>query len=315
MKKVIIDCDPGIDDALALIVAIRSRALEIKAITTVSGNLTADRCLKNVLKVFELLKVDSIPLGQGPLKPLIRDFPSDPFSHGIDGLGNTGLPEPTLQLPVHYAPDLIVDTVNRYPNEITLIVTAPLTNVALAMMKDPELPRKVKQLIIIGGAFGFDKSAALNATGDNPVSEWNIYVDPESAKLVFHAGFALTAIGLDVATHNDINYRDWDIERLKAATSPEAKFAVDLVEFSKGRGFGSWTTLIDSTAVVAAINPDLIKVKKIHVDIETQSELTRGQTVTDIRNNFRWTHLPAIEAAYEADFSVFHDFVVSTLTQ
>ncbi len=315
MKKVIIDCDPGIDDALALMIAIRSRQLEIEAITTVSGNLTSDRCFNNVLKVFELLNVDSIPVGQGPLKPLVRDFPSDPFSHGVDGLGNTGLPEPKLQLPRRYAPDLIVETVDRYPGEITLIGTAPLTNIALALMKDPELPKKVNGLIIIGGAFGFDKSAALNATGDNPVSEWNIYVDPEAARLVFHAGFALTAIGLDVATHSDINYRDTDIERLKASNNPEAKFALGLIEFAKGRGFGSWTNLIDSMAVVTAIKSDLIKVKKIHVDVETKGELTRGQTVTDIRDNFRWTHLPAIDAAYEADYSAFHDFVVSTLTQ
>ena len=170
MKKVIIDCDPGIDDALALILALRSKQLQVEAITTVTGNLTADRCYHNVLKVLELIGADAIPLGQGPLKPLIRDFPSDPFSHGVDGLGNTNLPERAMPTVPAYAPDLIVETVNRFPNEITLIVTGPLTNTALALMKDPELPRKVEQLIIIGGAFGFDRSASINATVDNPVS-------------------------------------------------------------------------------------------------------------------------------------------------
>jgi inosine-uridine nucleoside N-ribohydrolase len=315
VKKVIIDCDPGIDDALALILAIKSRKLQIEAITTVSGNLTADRCFRNVLKVLGLLKVDSIPVGQGSLKPLVRDIPSDPFSHGADGLGNTGLPEPQSQASPHFAPELIVNTVNRSPNELTLIVTGPLTNIALALMKDPELPKKVQQLIIIGGAFGFNRHAALNATGDNPVSEWNIYVDPEAARLVFHSGIKLTAIGLDVATHSDINFRDADIERLKASPNPEAKFVLGLVQFSAGRGFQSYTVLIDSTAIAAAISPDLIKVRQIHVDIETKGELTRGQTVTDIRDNFRWTHLPAINAAYDADFPAFREFVVSTLTQ
>jgi len=315
MKRVIIDCDPGIDDALALILAIKSGKLQIEAITTVSGNLTADRCLTNVLKVLELLKVDSIPVGQGSLKPLVRDFPSDPFSHGVDGLGNTGLPEPRLHPASPFAPELIVQTVNRYPNELILIVTGPLTNIALALMKDPELPQKVQHLVIIGGAFGFNRSAALNATGGNPVSEWNIYVDPEAAKLVFHSGIKITAIGLDVATHSDINFRDSDIERLKGSENPEAKFVLDLVQFSTGRGFQTYTVLIDSTAIAAAIDPDLIKVKKIHVDIETKGELTRGQTVTDIRDNFRWTHLPAIDAAYDADFPAFREFVVSTLTQ
>jgi inosine-uridine nucleoside N-ribohydrolase len=315
MKRVLIDCDPGIDDAVALILALKSPQLHIEGITTVTGNLTADRCYSNALKVLEFMKVDSIPIAQGPLKPLVREFPSDPFSHGKDGLGNTGFPEPQAKPEMHYGPDLIVDTINQYPNEITLIATGPLTNIALALMKDPELPNKLKQLIIIGGAFGFDRSAALNATGDNPVSEWNIYVDPEAAKLVFHSGIKLTAIGLDVATHDKINFREQDIEKLRESDRAEAKFVLDLIGFVAGRGFQTYTVLIDSTAIAGAIFPDLIKVKTIHVDIETQGELTLGQTVTDIRDNFRWTHLPAIDAAYDADFPKFLEFVVSTLTR
>lgn len=315
MKKVIIDCDPGIDDALALILAIRSGELKIEAITTVSGNLTADRCCANALKVLELIGVSTIPVVQGALKPLVREFPADPFSHGGDGLGDTGLPIPKLQPAADFAPDRIVEIVNQYPNEITLIATGPLTNVALATMKDPELPQKLHKLIIIGGAFGFDRSAALNATGDNPVSEWNIYVDPEAARLVFHAGFALTAIGLDVVTHNDINLHESAIEALKAADTPESKFVLELIQFVFGRGFQTYTVLIDSMAVAAAIYSDIIHTKEIHVDIETKGELTTGQTVTDIRDNFRWTHLPKIHAAYSADFPAFHEFVVTNLTQ
>lgn len=315
MKRVLIDCDPGIDDALALILAIKSRQLAIEAITTVSGNLTADRGVRNVYKVLALLGTDPVPLGQGPMKPLIRPFPSDPFSHGADGLGNTNLPEPDLHARIPYAPNLIVETVNRHPGDITLIATGPLTNVALALMQDPDLPNKVSQLIIIGGAFGFDRAAALNATGDNPVSEWNIYVDPEAARLVFHAGFALAALGLDVATHPDINLLDAEIDRLKAAATPEAKFALDIIAFTTGRGFGTYTTLIDSTAIATALRPELFDFITIHVDVETQGELTRGQTVTDIRDNFRWTRLPVIDAARGADFDAFRDLVVSALCQ
>lgn len=315
MKKVLIDCDPGIDDAVALMVALRSPELDIQAITAVTGNLTADNCYRNIHKVLDLVGVHSIATGQGPLKPLVREFPSDPFSHGVDGLGNMNLPEPERLLPPVYGPDLIVDTVNRHAGDITLIATGPLTNVALAIMKDPELPKKVQQLVIIGGAFGFDRIAAMNATGDNPGSEWNIYVDPEAARLVFHAGFSLTALGLDVATRREINFIDTDLERLKASPNREAKFALDLVQFSAGRGFQSYTCLIDSTAVAAVIDPSLISLKTIHVDIETRGELTRGQTVTDIRDNFRWTHLPAVEAAYNANFTGFRDLVVSRLTQ
>ncbi|HML21990.1 MAG TPA: nucleoside hydrolase [Aggregatilinea sp.] len=315
MKRVLIDCDPGIDDALALILAVKSGGMAIEAITTVTGNLTADRCYRNARKVLALLGADPIPMGQGPLKPLIRPFPSDPFSHGADGLGNTNLPEPDLPASIPYAPNVIVETVNRCAGDITLIATGPLTNVALALMQDPDLPKKVSQLIIIGGAFGFDRSAALNATGDNPVSEWNIYVDPEAAKLVFHAGFALSALGLDVATHHDINLLEPEIDHLKAATTPEAKFALGIIAFTTGRGFGTYTALIDSTAIAAALYPELFDFTTIHVDIETQGELTRGETVTDIRSNFRWTHLPAINAARGADFDAFRNLVVTTLCQ
>lgn len=314
MKKVIIDCDPGIDDALALICAIRSRQLQIEAITAVSGNLTADRAYTNILKILELLDVKDIPVAQGALKPLVREYPPDPFSHGQDGLGNTHLPEPIRPSTMRYAPDVIVETAALHSGELTLIVTGPLTNVALALIKDPELPKKIEQIIIIGGAFGFERAAALNATGGNPVSEWNIFVDPDAAKLVFHSGMKLTAIGLDVVTHRDFNFRESDIERLKKSDRREARFVSDLVQFVSGRGFQTYTVLIDSMAIAAAIHPDIIEVRRIHVDIETQGELTSGQTVTDIRNNFRWTHLPAIDAACTAKFSDFLDFVVSTVT-
>lgn len=315
MKRVLIDCDPGIDDAVALILAIKSQELKIEAITTVSGNLTADRGQQNALKVLELLGIDSIPVSKGTLKPLVRPFPSDPFSHGNDGLGNTNLPESRLKPSGQFAPDTIVDVVNQFANDITLIATGPLTNIALALMRDPDLARKVNQLIIIGGAFGFNRSAALNATGDNPVSEWNIYVDPEAAQLVFHSGLHISAIGLDVATHREINFRESDIERLKASANREAQFALELVNFSAKRGFQSYTVLIDSTAIAAALDTTLIQFQPIHVDVETRGELTRGQTVTDIRDNFRWTHLPSINAAHDADFTGFLDLVVSMLTK
>lgn len=314
MKKVIIDCDPGIDDALALICAIRSRQLQIEAITAVSGNLTADRAYTNILRILELLDVKDIPVAQGALKPLVREYPPDPFSHGQDGLGNTYLPEPAKPATVRYAPDVIVEMAARHSGELTLIVTGPLTNVALALIKDPELPQKIEHLIIIGGAFGFDRAAALNATGGNPVSEWNIFVDPDAAKLVFHSGMKLTAIGLDVVTHRDINFRESDIERLKKSDRREAQFVSDLIQFVSGRGFQTYTVLIDSMAIAAAIYPEIIDVRRIHVDIETQGELTSGQTVTDIRDNFRWTHLPAIDAACTAKFPDFLEFVVSTVT-
>jgi len=315
MKRILMDCDPGIDDAIAMILAIKSGQLKVEAITAVTGNLTADRTCANALKVLELIGVDSIPVAQGIMKPLVRKYPKDPFSHGDDGLGNTGLPAPKLKPDPRFAPDVIIDVVNRFAGDITLVATGPLTNVALAVMKDPTLPSKVNELIIIGGAFGFNKFASVNATGDNPVSEWNIYVDPEAAHLVFHAGFRLTAVGLDVVTHEDINLTAQDTERLQQATTREAKFLLDINQFVRDRNFLSYCALIDSMAIAAAIDPTIIQTQRIHCDIETKGELTLGQTVTDIRDNFRWQHLPQIDAACNADFPRFRDLLISTLVK
>ena len=202
MRRILLDCDPGIDDSTAIIFALKSNLIKVEAITAVSGNLTADRTSINALKTLELLDVVDIPVAQGMMKPLVRAFPHDPFSHGDDGLGNTQLPVPELQLDQRFGPDLIIETVNQFVGEITLVATGPLTNIAVALMKAPDIVDKVDRLILIGGAFGFNEYASTYATGDNPVSEWNVYVDPEAARLVFHSGIPITAIGLDVATQS-----------------------------------------------------------------------------------------------------------------
>lgn len=313
MKRVLLDCDPGIDDALAMIFALQSPELRVEAITTVTGNLTADITCANALKVLDLIDYPPIPVAQGMVTPLVRKFPRDPFSHGDDGLGNTGLPVSTRPVDARFAPDVIVEVVNRYPNDITVVATGPLTNIALALMKDPTLAQKINELIIIGGAFGFNKFASTNATGDNPVSEWNIYVDPEAAYHVFHSGIKLTAIGLDVATHERVTLRPQDRERLKASTRKEARFLLAIARFVEDRGFLPYCVLIDSIAVAAAIDPSLIQTREIHCDIETKGELTLGQTVTDIRNNFRWTHMPLISAAYDAAYDAFLDLLISII--
>lgn len=315
MKRILIDCDPGIDDSLAILFALKSPALKIEAITAVSGNLTADRTSINVRKTLELLGVSDIPVAQGMLTPLVRPFPSDPFSHGDDGLGNTNLPAPKLPLDPRFAPDVIVDTVNQFVGDITLVATAPLTNIALAMMKDPELSSKVERLILLGGAFGFNEYALKFATGDNPVSEWNIYVDPEAARLVFHSGMPITAIGGDVFAHPDINLEQEHIEALQAANSREAAYMLDLLRFVTKRGFLSFCILIDSLTIAAAIDESIVRTKRVRVDVETRGELTRGQTVTDTRANFRWDHLPEIDVAYDAEFPRFLDMLVSAITQ
>jgi inosine-uridine nucleoside N-ribohydrolase len=313
MKKLIIDTDPGIDDAVAIMFAIGSGKLDIKAITTVSGNLPADRCSINARKILELMRASHIPVARGTQAPLVRPYPRDPFSHGDDGLGNLGLPEPATAEDPHFAPDLIIEMVNAYAGDISIVCIAPLTNLALAVMKDPELPRKVSELIVIGGAYGLDSAGARRATGDNPVSEWNIYVDPEAARIVFNAGFKLTAIGLDVATHDSLTLSPRHRAALTASSSKAARFLLGTVEFVEQRGFLPYCALIDSLAVATALDRSLITTSALHVGIETRGELTLGQTVTDRREHFRWTHLPLIDVASAIESTRFLDLLVEAI--
>jgi purine nucleosidase/pyrimidine-specific ribonucleoside hydrolase len=301
MRKVLIDTDPGIDDAVAIMLAVQSRKLDVRAITTVSGNLQADRCSANARKILDLIGAEHIPVARGTHRPLARPYPKDPFSHGDDGLANLGLPPSARAEDPRFAADLIVETVNANANDITLIALGPLTNLALALLRDPQLPRKVTSVVAIGGAYGFNSAGSARATGDNPVSEWNIYVDPEAAKLVFEAGFALTAIGLDVATHENIELGGRQRELLALSKRKSAWFLAGAVDFVEKSGFRSYCALIDALAVAAVIDPAVIRTQSLRVGIETHGELTTGQTVVDRREHFQWTHLPLVSAASEVD--------------
>lgn len=315
MKNLLIDTDPGMDDALAIALAHKSAALDIKAITAVTGNLPSDRTVANVLKVLDLLGAPDIPVAQGPMLPLSGDYPSDPFSHGSDGLAESHFADSARELDARTAAQLIVDAVDAYANDITICALGPLTNIAQALEIDPDLPGKVSQLIIIGGSYGETPYAWSQATGDNPVSEWNIFVDPEAAHSVFRAGFELVAVGLDVATHPRINFRSQDLKVLGASDSAEAALAARVVDFVNGRGYQSYCSLIDSVAVAAAIDPTLIETVSLRCDVATEGRLTRGMTVVDRRAHHRWTDLPLITVASELDFDRFLDLVTGELAK
>lgn len=304
------------DDALALILALKSPLLRVVGISAVSGNLPAARCYQNIHTVLQLAGRPEIPTAQGTSVALSRELAHDPFSHGADGLGETGLAPAPLPEKTTYAPGFIVEQARaaaRAGQPLTVLALGPLTNIALAWMEEPNLPQLIERLIIIGGAFGLQREAALNATGANPVSEWNIYVDPEAARRVFHAGFELTAVGLDVATHRDLCLLPEDEARLRDSDLPEARQVAGMLDFVLGRGFQSYCVLIDSCAVAAAAQPALIETVSLHCDVETRSELTRGMTVSDVRDNFRWSDLPLISAARDADFPRLREFILSTL--
>ena len=207
-KKIILDCDPGMDDSMAIIMACKSDALEVKAITAVNGNYRVDVTSKNALKVLELIGRTDIPVGKGMPEPMVRKCPKDPFTHGKDGQAENNLPDPVTPLSDKNAVELIIDTVKANPGEIYILCTGPMSNVAMAMKKAPEIKEMIAGIYAISGAFGLNRYAYTNATGDTPQSEWNVYVDPEAADIVYNSGVKLVALGLDVATHFDVNLTD-----------------------------------------------------------------------------------------------------------
>lgn len=305
VKKIIIDCDPGMDDSMAIVMACKSKALKVMAVTTVNGNYPVEVTAGNALKVLELLGRTDIPVGRGMACPMVQPPPSDPFTHGADGQAENFLPDPVTPLSEKHGVDLIIDTVKASPGQVYIISTGPMTNLAMAIRKAPEIIQMIPGVYAISGAFGLNQYAYANATGDTPQSEWNVYVDPEAAKLVYSSGIKLVALGLDVATHYDVNLTEEDLEKLRNSKNREAGFLLNAIRFVNQRGFEAYCTVIDCMAVGYAIDPTLVETIKGRVGVETQGRITRGMTVLDSRHHHVWDELPLIEIGKTADYHRF----------
>lgn len=310
MRKIILDCDPGMDDSMAIVMASKSAKLELMAVTTVNGNYPVNVTSINARKTLELIGKTDVPVAQGLVAPLVRKAPADPFSHGNDGQANANLPKPTMPLSEQHAVDLIIEIVKAHPGEVTLVVTGPMSNVAMAMVKAPEIKEMIPEIIAISGAFGLNKYAFLNATGDTPQSEWNVYVDPEAADIVYNSGVKLVALGLDVATHFEVDFSDADLRKLKQSKKPEAYFLLNAIEFVKGRGFDAYCTVIDCMAVGYAIDSSLVETMQARVGVETKEGLTFGMTVIDRRHHHVWEELSVIDIGCSADYGRFLQLLV-----
>lgn len=305
MKKIILDCDPGMDDSMAIVMAVKSKDLDVKAITTVNGNYPVDVTAVNALKVLEMLGRTDIPVAKGMPEPMFRETPKDPFTHGKDGQAENFLPDPKTSLSEKHAMDMIIDVVKENPGEIYILSTGPMSNIAMAMKKAPEIKPMIAGIYAISGMFGLNKYAFANATGDTPQSEWNVYVDPEAASIVYNSGVNLVAIGLDVATHFDVNLTENDIAALDKSDKMEARFLQQAIRFVNGRGFEAYCTVIDCMAVAYAIDESLIETFEGRVGIETKDGLTLGNTVVDYRHHHVWENLPKVKIARTADHQRF----------
>lgn len=308
---VLIDCDPGLDDAVALLLASRSPEIELVAATAVSGNLPASVTFANLHRVLEFARCD-VATGRGPEHPLLGRLASDPFSHGPGGLGGWEFPPPTLPSDPAWAPDVICATADRFGPDLVIVTLGPLTNLALALKRDPALAAKVGRVVMLGGNFGFGAHGWRNGTGDNPVSEWNVYVDPEAAAAVIEAGFRLTAVGLDAATDPRINLTPGQLAQLGAGGA-QAVFAAEMAHFVEGRGFENYCAQIDAVAVAVAVRPELAETVTVRCGVELSGALTRGMTVIDQRHHHIWEELPTVDVVTRVDADAFHRLLLGCL--
>lgn len=271
--------DPGIDDALAIILACHSQNLEVLGISTVSGNVHVEKCAINALRTLEAIDKTDIPVYIGLRKPLIREHEPAEEIHGADGLGDAGLPEPRRKPEKKKGVEFIIDTIMSYPpKEVTLIATGPLTNVAVAFLLEPEITTRLQELIIMGGAYNLTEYGFGNVT---PVSEFNIFCDPEAAKIVFHSGVNITAVGLDITTHPKAVMSRNIYESIKKINTRSAEFVVKICK-KLIDAFGEMQ-MHDPMAVAYAIDKTLFKVIQGEVEVILNDNITRGQTIVDRR--------------------------------
>ena len=276
-RKVIIDTDPGTDDAIAILLALNSPELDVRALTVVPGNVTAAQGLQNALKLVSLANRCDVVVAGGAEHPLFQKLITAEFWHGKNGLANVELPEPKCKADARFGPDLIIQMVHEAPHEITLVPIGPETNIALAVLKDPSIVPLVKEVIVMGGS--------ISGGNVNAAAEANIYGDPEAAQIVFQAGWPLTMVGLDVGNVTLFTRRH--VEQLAKSHGPENDFLVAVLSFlvtlSEKYGFAG-APMYDPLAVGAAIDSTIVKSQAMHVDVETRGEFTRGETVANRAN-------------------------------
>ncbi|MEA2621399.1 MAG: purine nucleosidase [Chloroflexota bacterium] len=311
----IIDCDTGIDDSLALLYAAASPEMDLLAVTCVSGNVEARQVAENTRALLELVGRDDVEVAIGREVPLVRDLMTTPETHGPRGIGYAELPEARTPLSQRHAADLIIEEARRRPGELLLITLGPLTNLAVAVLREPELPSLLGGLVMMGGSYRSPGNTA-------PTTEWNVAVDPEAMQVVLRAFAAREtavpgarplprALGLDVTER--AKFEPYHLAQLVARGGGEAnpvmQFVTDALRFymefhSRYDGFYG-AHIHDALAVAAALDPALVRYEALPVEVELGGTLTYGETVTDWRR--RWGKPPNLEVGVDADIPGFFE--------
>jgi pyrimidine-specific ribonucleoside hydrolase len=302
---VIIDCDPGHDDALAITLALARPELEVLGITTVGGNATLANTTRNALRVLALLDRPDVPVAAGAAQPLVRELETAPEVHGASGLDGADLPEPVSEPRPEGALEFLRTTLAAAPEPVTLIPVGPLTNIALLLRTYPAVAAKIGHISLMGGSKG-----AGNWT---PAAEFNIWVDPEAARVVFRSGLPITMHGLDV-THKALMGLP-DADRLAALDTRVGRVFADLLRFFTRfhlERYGSPDTPIhDAVAVAHVALPGIVTTHRFHVDVAVDDDITRGRTVVDDRG--QPGPEPNVDVALGIDRAAFAELVIEAV--
>lgn len=281
MNRILFDCDPGHDDAIALLVMLaHPEQFHILGITTVAGNQTVDKVTNNALRLLDYLGYAQIPVSRGAERPLRREPEPQPEAHGVSGMDGPVLPEPTTPVTGKHAVTFLRETLLTQAEPVTLLATGPLTNVALLLQVFPEAREKIDRICLMGGS--------LTTGNILPKAEFNIYHDPDAARIVFRSGIPIVMSGLEICYDAAIPLKAY--EALRDEGGKASRLTCDLLDFfsgySRGRGLDT-TPVFDLTPVIELMAPELFTSEAYCVDVETEGELCRGMTVADFRPGCR----------------------------
>ena len=299
---VLVDCDPGHDDAIALMLALASPEVEVLGVTTVAGTGTLDRTTANALRILEFLGRTELGVAAGADRPLVRDLYTAPHVHGTDGLAGLPLPPPVTRPLGAHAVDLLAERLLAAPGPVTLLPLGPLTNVALLLALRPQAAARIGRIVLMGGA--------IAAGNTSTAAEFNVYVDPEAAQRVFSSGIDVTMVGLDVTEKAVVGPEH--VEAFRALGRVRAA-AAGVFEHFLGRSGGWGVAVHDALAVAAVVRPELLTTVHRNVVVECGSEYTRGRTVVDLKE--RTGRPPNCRVAVDVDAAGFVALLLDRLAR
>lgn len=306
-KDMILDVDPGHDDAVAILLAAMAEELNLKGITVVAGNQILEKTVQNTVNVCSYASITDVPIYAGMDQPLVKEQVIAQDIHGDSGLDGPKFPEPIIEPEQKHAVDYIIEEGLAADGDLTLVPTGPLTNIAMALKKEPKIKENIKEIVLMGGAYGLGNETAS--------AEFNIYVDPEAARIVFESGLPITMVGLDL-THQAKAYPNI-VERIKGLNNSVGNLVVELLEFF-GHSYHNVFNfdappLHDVCAVAKLIDDKVFTTKHMRVDVEVNSKLTYGRTVCDF---YHKSDKPAnADVAIELDQDRFWDILISNLAK